>query len=123
MAKIQSGTYYRNTNIGNDLEFSIGDRVCSVISSSKMMQSRIPTQLGRTMCNHQVVKIMSHTAKTRKLKTTGSVHPSESGTIAAFQEEKGESQLDKKGNVFNIFNQLLTCGIDIYSPFRPLPLS
>ncbi len=34
----------------------------------------------------------------------GSVHPSESGTIAAFQGEKGESQLDEKGNVFNTFN-------------------
>ncbi len=32
----------------------------------------------------------------------GSVHPSESGTIAAFRVEKGESQLDKKGNVINI---------------------
>ncbi len=47
----------------------------------------------------------------------GSVHPSESGTIALFQEEKGESQLDEKGNVFNIFHQLLPCGKDIYSPF------
>ncbi len=27
----------------------------------------------------------------------GSVHPSESGTIAVFQGEKGESQLDEKG--------------------------
>ncbi len=53
----------------------------------------------------------------------GSVHPSESGTIAAFREEKGESQLDEKGNVFNTFNQLLTCGIDIYSPFNSLSLS
>ncbi len=53
----------------------------------------------------------------------GSVHPSESGTIAAFQGEKGESQLDEKGNVYNTFNQLLTCRIDIYSPFRPLSLS
>ncbi len=26
------------------------------------------------------------------------------GTIAAFRGEKGESQLDKKGNVFNTFN-------------------
>ncbi len=34
----------------------------------------------------------------------GSVQPSESGTIAAFQGEKGESQLDEKGNVFNTFN-------------------
>ncbi len=34
----------------------------------------------------------------------GSVHLSESSTIAAFQGEKGESQLDKKGNVFNTFN-------------------
>ncbi len=50
----------------------------------------------------------------------GSVHPSESGTIAAFQGEKEESQLDEKGNVLNTFNQLLTCRIDIYSPFRPL---
>ncbi len=33
-----------------------------------------------------------------------SMHPSESHTIAAFQGEKGESQLDKKGNVFNTFN-------------------
>ncbi len=34
----------------------------------------------------------------------GSVHPSESSTIAAFQGEKGESQLDEMGNVFNTFN-------------------
>ncbi len=34
----------------------------------------------------------------------GSVHPSERGTIAAWQGEKGESQLDEKGNVFNPFN-------------------
>ncbi len=34
----------------------------------------------------------------------GSVHPSESDTIAAFQGEKGESQLDEKGNVFNTFS-------------------
>ncbi len=31
----------------------------------------------------------------------GSVHPSESSTIAAFWLEKGERQLDEKGNVFN----------------------
>ncbi len=55
--------------------------------------------------------------------STGKVHPSESGTIAGFRGEKGESQLDEKGNVFNTFNQLLTCRIDIYSPFRPLSLS
>ncbi len=48
----------------------------------------------------------------------GSVHLSESGTIAAFRVEKGESQLDEKGNVVNTFDQLLTCRIDIYSPFR-----
>ncbi len=36
----------------------------------------------------------------------GSVHPSESSAIAAFRGEKGESQLDEKGNVFNTFNQL-----------------
>ncbi len=36
--------------------------------------------------------------------TIGIVHPSESGTITAFQREKGESQLDEKGNVFNTFN-------------------
>ncbi len=53
----------------------------------------------------------------------GSVHPSESGTIAALRIEKGESQLDEKGNVVNTFNQFLTCRIDIYSPFRPLSLS
>ncbi len=35
--------------------------------------------------------------------TIGSVHPSESGTIAAFWGEKGENQLDEKGNVFNTF--------------------
>ncbi len=29
------------------------------------------------------------------------VHLSESGTIAAFRGEKGVSQLDEKGNVFN----------------------
>ncbi len=34
----------------------------------------------------------------------GSVHPSESGTIALFYGESGESELDKKGNVFNTFN-------------------
>ncbi len=34
----------------------------------------------------------------------GSVHPSKSGTIPAFQGEKGQSQLDEKGNVFNTFN-------------------
>ncbi len=34
----------------------------------------------------------------------GSVHPSESGTIAAFRGEKGKSQLDEKGNVFTTFN-------------------
>ncbi len=34
----------------------------------------------------------------------GLVHPSESGTIAAFHGEKGDSQLDEKGNVFNTFN-------------------
>ncbi len=34
----------------------------------------------------------------------GSVYPSESGTMAAFQGEKGERQLDEKGNVFNTFN-------------------
>ncbi len=34
----------------------------------------------------------------------GSMHPSESDTIVAFRGEKGESQLDEKGNVFNIFN-------------------
>ncbi len=34
----------------------------------------------------------------------GSVHPSESDTIAAFQGEKVESQLDEKGNVFNTLN-------------------
>ncbi len=28
----------------------------------------------------------------------------QSGTITAFWGEKGESQLEKKGNVFNIFN-------------------
>ncbi len=33
----------------------------------------------------------------------GSMLPSESSTIAAFQGEKGENQLDK-GNVFNAFN-------------------
>ncbi len=53
----------------------------------------------------------------------GSVHPSESGTITALQGEKGESQLEEKGNVFNTFNQRLTCRIDIYSPFCPLSLS
>ncbi len=53
----------------------------------------------------------------------GSVHPSESGTIAAFRVEKGESQLNEKGNVLNTFNQLLTCRIDIYSPFHLLSLS
>ncbi len=53
----------------------------------------------------------------------GSMHPSESGIIDAFCGEKGESQLDEKGNVFNTFNQLLTCKIDIYSPFCPLSLS
>ncbi len=58
-----------------------------------------------------------------KTERIGSVHPSESGTIAAFRVEKGESQLDEKGNVVNTFNQLLTCRIDIYSPFRPLSLS
>ncbi len=31
----------------------------------------------------------------------GSVHPSESGTIAVFRGEKGESQLGEKGNIFN----------------------
>ncbi len=34
----------------------------------------------------------------------GSVHPSDSGTIAAFWGEKGKSQLDEKGDVFNTFN-------------------
>ncbi len=38
------------------------------------------------------------------LAVIGSVHSSESSTIAAFQGEKGESQLDEKGNVFNTFN-------------------
>ncbi len=51
---------------------------------------------------------------------TESVHPSERGTIAAFQGEKGKSQLDKNGVCLEI---LLTCRIDIYSPFRPLSLS
>ncbi len=54
------------------------------------------------------------------LASIGSVHPSESGTIAAFRVEKGESQLDGKGNVVNTFNQLLTCRIDIYSPFSSI---
>ncbi len=60
------------------------------------------------------------------VQSIGSVHPSESGTIDEFQGEKGEkgeSQLDEKRNVFNTFNQLLTCRIDIYSPFRPLLLT
>ncbi len=34
----------------------------------------------------------------------GSVHLSESSTIAAFHGEKGENQLNEKGNVFNTFN-------------------
>ncbi len=34
----------------------------------------------------------------------GSLHPSESGTITAFWGEKGESQPDEKGNVFNTLN-------------------
>ncbi len=45
-----------------------------------------------------------------------SVHLSESVTITAFWGEKGESQLDEKGNVFNTFNM----HDNIYSPFRPL---
>ncbi len=48
-----------------------------------------------------------------------SVHPSESVTIAVFQEEKGESQLDEKGNVFNT----LSMSDNIYSPICPLSLS
>ncbi len=56
----------------------------------------------------------------RSIETIGSVHLSESGTIAVFWGEKGENQLDEKGNVFNTSNQLLTCRIDIYSPFCPL---
>ncbi len=36
---------------------------------------------------------------------------------------KGREPAGWKGNVFNTFNQLLTCRIDIYSPFRPLSLS
>ncbi len=32
------------------------------------------------------------------------MHPSESGTIAAFWGEKGESQRDENGNVFNTVN-------------------
>ncbi len=47
------------------------------------------------------------------------MHPSENGTIDAFQGEKGESQLDKKGNVVNIFNMQ-----DRYLfPFHPLSLT
>ncbi len=34
----------------------------------------------------------------------GNVHPSESSTIAAFRGEKGDNQLDEKGNAFNTFN-------------------
>ncbi len=48
-----------------------------------------------------------------------SVHPSKSITIVAFWREKGESQLDGKGNTFNTFNVL----DNIYCPFRPLSLS
>ncbi len=38
-------------------------------------------------------------SSSRGHKPIGSVHPSESSTIAAFRVEKGESQLDGKGNV------------------------
>ncbi len=48
-----------------------------------------------------------------------SVHLSESVTTAAFQGEKGKSQLDEKRNVFNTFNMQ----DNIYSPFPPLSLS
>ncbi len=51
----------------------------------------------------------------------GSVHLSESGTIAAFRGEKEDSQLDEKGNVFNTFNQLLTCMIDILVVLQKFP--
>ncbi len=36
--------------------------------------------------------------------TIGSMHLSESGTIAAFRGEKENTQLDDKGDVFNTFN-------------------
>ncbi len=65
----------------------------------------------------------SYCMKTVCIETIGSVHPSKSDTIAVFQGEKVESQLNEKGNVFNTFNQLFTCRIDIYSPFCPLSLS
>ncbi len=44
------------------------------------------------------------------IRSIGSVHPSESSTIAAFHAEKGESQLDKKGppsGPLFVFEQIL----------------
>ncbi len=58
----------------------------------------------------------------RKIIIIGSVQPSESGTIAAFQGEKKESQLDEKGNAlilltsFNMHDRYLF-------PFSSLSLS
>ncbi len=50
------------------------------------------------------------------------VHPSESVTITAFLGEKGESQLDEKGNAWGM-SLILNMYDNIYSPFCPSSLS
>ncbi len=64
-------------------------------------------------CGREMVVLKKRTQQEHKhnilmksLVCIGSVHPSESGTIAVFQGEKGESYVDEKGNVFNTFNIL-----------------
>ncbi len=59
-----------------------------------------------SICTLHLYKVepVDNTVQDFCTKCIRSVHPSESITIAAFRGEKGESQLDEKGNVFNTFN-------------------
>ncbi len=52
-------------------------------------------------------------------KTIGSVHPPESGAIACSGEKRERANWMKR----EMSSILLTCRIDIYSPFCPLSLS
>ncbi len=74
----------------------------------EMQNVKKVTQIAKKVTNYPAIWFSFFTFYERFVlfhnKCIRSMHPSESDTITAFHGEKGVSQLDKNGNVFNTFN-------------------